>query len=195
MKTNLLNLMSKVSILERDCSDLMYDLKANCMNISIIELNGREEELENNSDFDDRLRKFMDMQEEVTKLKGIICDKNNELKLSNGKSIAQTLIELKNKRKSYHAKGKSRKRKFYHFPDNPLSCSKNKQPRHNANDGSKKQCTMKDFIRISVLFSLYAKFNKHINCFRETISKHSSNQNINLICNAEICDTFFSNHI
>ena len=43
MKTNLLNLMSKVSILERDCSDLMYDLKANCMNISIIELNGREE--------------------------------------------------------------------------------------------------------------------------------------------------------
>ena len=99
MKTNLLNLMSKVSILERDCSNLMYDLKTNCMNISIIELNGREEELENNSDFDDRLRRFMDMQEEVTKLKGIICDKNNELKLSNGKSIAQTLIELKNKRK------------------------------------------------------------------------------------------------
>ncbi len=102
MKTNLTDLMSRVSKLEKESSDLQYDLQFNCMNTSIIELNGHTEIIEENSDFDEKFNKLLTTQKEIIKLKTIISKKNNELKLSNGNTIAETIIELQNKRQTLH---------------------------------------------------------------------------------------------
>ena len=100
MKTNLTDLMSRVSKLEKESSELQYDLQFNCMNTSIIELNGHTEIIEENSDFDDKFNKLLKTQKEIIKLKTIISKKNNELQLSNGNTIAETIIELQNKRQT-----------------------------------------------------------------------------------------------
>lgn len=99
MKTNLVDLMSRVSQLESEYSDMAYRLRGQSMNIRIIELDGKDQMLEEYSDFNNDFSKFCDLGEEITQLKGIIFEKNNSLKLKNGDTIQKALIDIKNRRK------------------------------------------------------------------------------------------------
>lgn len=98
MKTNLVDLISQVSQLEKDYSELKYRLINHSMNTRIIELNGDSQMLDEYLDFNDDFRKFFEIEKEITKLKGIIFEKNNSLKLNNGYTIQQALVDIKNKR-------------------------------------------------------------------------------------------------
>ncbi|MFR3182209.1 MAG: hypothetical protein ACLTPN_01115 [Clostridia bacterium] len=98
MKTNLVDLMSKISQLETEQSELSYDLR-NCMNVKVIELNGHETMLEEYPHFMDDFNKYMEIGEEISKLKGVLYEKNNSLKLTTGLTIQQALFDIQNKKK------------------------------------------------------------------------------------------------
>lgn len=98
MKTNLVDLISQVSQLEKDYSELKYRLSNHSMNTRIIELNGDSQMLDEYLDFNDDFRKFFEIEKKITELKGIIFEKNNSLKLNNGYTIQQALVDIKNKR-------------------------------------------------------------------------------------------------
>lgn len=99
MKTNLVDLMSRVSQLESEYSDMAYTLRGQSMNVRIIELDGNDQMLEEYPNFEDDFKKFCELGNEITKLKGVIFEKNNSLTLKNGDTIQKTLIDIKNKRK------------------------------------------------------------------------------------------------
>ena len=99
MKTNLVDLMSRVSQLESEYSDMAYTLMCHSMNIRIIELDGNSQILEEYPNFKDDFEEFCELGDEITRLKGIIFEKNNSLTLRNGDTIQKTLIDIKNKRK------------------------------------------------------------------------------------------------
>lgn len=99
MKTNLVDLMSRVSQLESEYSDMAYTLRSQSMNIRIIELDGKSQMLEEYPDFEDDFEEFCELGDEITRLKGIIFEKNNSLMLKNGDTIQKTLVDIKNKRK------------------------------------------------------------------------------------------------
>lgn len=98
MKINLASLMSKISELESQFNELNYELKLKSINTKIIELNGQSQVIEEYPDFENELKHFMELADEITKLKGILFEKNNSIKLSNGKTIQNALIDVKNKR-------------------------------------------------------------------------------------------------
>lgn len=99
METNLVDLMSRVSQLESEYSDMAYTLMCHSMNIRIIELDGNSQILEEYPNFKDDFEEFCELGDEITRLKGIIFEKNNSLTLRNGDTIQKTLIDIKNKRK------------------------------------------------------------------------------------------------
>lgn len=99
MKTNLVDLMSRVAQLESEYSDMAYRLRNQSMNVRIIELDGNSQMLEEYPNFEDDFNKFCELGKEITRLKGIIFEKNNSLTLKNGDTIQKTLIDIKNKRK------------------------------------------------------------------------------------------------
>ena len=96
MKTNLVDLMSRVSQLESEYSDMAYTLRSQSMNVRIIELDGKDQMLEEYPDFEDDFEEFRELGDEITRLKGIIFEKNNSLTLKNGDTIQKTLIDIKN---------------------------------------------------------------------------------------------------
>lgn len=98
MRTNLVDLMSKISQLETEQNELSYDLK-NCMNVKVIELNGHETMLEEYPEFMDDFDKYMKIGTEISRLKGILYEKNNSLKLTEGLTIQQALFDIQNKKK------------------------------------------------------------------------------------------------
>lgn len=99
MKTNLVDLMSRISQLERDYSELLYELRSQNMNIRVIELSGSEQMLEEYPYFNEKINECEKMRETITTLKGILFEKNNSLKLQNGYTIQKALIDIQNKRK------------------------------------------------------------------------------------------------
>lgn len=99
MKTNLVDLMSKVSQLETDFRDLGYELRNQYMNVTIIELDGKEQKLEYYPDFEKDFERYIEMANEITQLKGIIFERNNSLRLENGNTIQKTIAEIQHKRK------------------------------------------------------------------------------------------------
>lgn len=99
MMTNLVDLRSKISMLEREYSDLYYQLKLNCMNKKAIELDGHEQVLKDYLYFDDDFEKLENMAVKIVQLKGILFEKNNSLKLSNGDTIQKAIVDVQNKRK------------------------------------------------------------------------------------------------
>ena len=98
MKTNLLDLMSKVSELNKEFQALYYDLRSNNKNIKIIELDKTEQILEDHSDFNEKLKDFFYLGEEIARLQGIIYEKNNEFKTQNNQTINMILMSLRSKR-------------------------------------------------------------------------------------------------
>ena len=94
MKTNLSNLMNIVSEKEKDFSDFGYELKGYAVNTSIQELTGTVTVMEDyKEDFEKAYKAYKETQEVITKLKAIIHQKNNELKLSDGRSIQEAIID------------------------------------------------------------------------------------------------------
>lgn len=99
MKTNLVDLMSKVSQLESEFTELSYELQNQSMNVTIIELDGHSQDLELYPYFEDDFDRYIELGNEITRLKGIIFERNNSLKLKNGNTIQKTIAEIQNKRK------------------------------------------------------------------------------------------------
>ena len=99
MKTNLVDLMSKVSQLESEFTELSYELQNQSMNVTVIELDGQSQDLELYPYFKDDFDRYIELGNEITKLKGIIFERNNSLKLKNGNTIQKTIAEIQNKRK------------------------------------------------------------------------------------------------
>lgn len=99
MKTNLVDLMSKVSQLESEFTELSYELQNQSMNVTVIELDGQSQDLEFYPYFKDDFNRYIELGNEITKLKGIIFERNNSLKLKNGNTIQKTIAEIQNKRK------------------------------------------------------------------------------------------------
>lgn len=99
MKTNLVDLMSKVSQLESEFTELSYELQNQSMNVTVIELDGQSQDLEFYPYFKDDFDRYIELGNEITRLKGIIFERNNSLKLKNGNTIQKTIAEIQNKRK------------------------------------------------------------------------------------------------
>jgi hypothetical protein len=99
MKTNLVDLMSKVSQLESEFAELSYELQTQSMNVTVIELDGQSQDLEFYPYFKDDFDRYIELGNEITQLKGIIFERNNSLKLKNGNTIQKTIAEIQNKRK------------------------------------------------------------------------------------------------
>lgn len=99
MKTNLVDLMSEVSRLEERASELYSYLVRNNTNEYTIELDGRKQELKVYEDYGAKYKDYKNTLENINIMKRIISEKNNELRLNNGRTIQSTLIEISNKRK------------------------------------------------------------------------------------------------
>lgn len=99
MKTNLVDLMSRIAQLERDYNEIIYELRSQNMNIKIIELDGSYQMLEEYPNFNDKLKECEEIRNKITILKGILFERNNSLKLQNGYTIQKALIDIQNKRK------------------------------------------------------------------------------------------------
>lgn len=100
MKTNLSNLMSIVSELEKEFSDCTYELKGMAYNTSIQELDGTINVVEDCKDeFQNSFKQFLDMQEKIVKIKSAIYEKNNTFKLPDGRTIQEAIVENTNLRK------------------------------------------------------------------------------------------------
>ena len=99
MKTNLVDLMSEVSRLEERASELYSYLVRNNTNEYTIELDGRKQELKVYEDYEAKYKDYKNTLENINIMKRIISEKNNELRLNNGRTIQSTLIEISNKRK------------------------------------------------------------------------------------------------
>ena len=99
MKTNLVDLMSEVSRLEEKASELYSYLVRNNTNEYAIELDGRKQDLKVYEDYEEKYKDYKNTLENINLMKKVISEKNNELRLSNGKTIQSTLIEISNKRK------------------------------------------------------------------------------------------------
>ena len=99
MKTNLVDLMSQVSKLEREINSDGYDLLSKSTKTTIIELDGHEQVLSEYPDFEKAFDEYKDKINNLSQLKGIIFTKNNSLRLKNGNTIQQTLVIIQNKRR------------------------------------------------------------------------------------------------
>lgn len=100
MKTNLANLMSIVAEEERKFSSYGYDLRNHACNTSTQELNGTINVIEDyKEDFEKELKEYKEMQKRITKIKATIYEKNNSLKLPDGRTIQEALVDNTNLRK------------------------------------------------------------------------------------------------
>ena len=101
MKTNMIDLMSKIKQMQNDITELGLELKLNSTNEKIIELNGSEQILKENKDFDMKFNQYISLLEKVSKFQGIVATRNAMLKLKNGMSIQEALIRVKNLRTEF----------------------------------------------------------------------------------------------
>lgn len=99
MVTNLVDIMSRISQLECEVSQLGYNLIRNSKNVKTIELDGTEQVLEEYPEWNKDFEEYKAKLEEITSLKGALFQKNNSLTLSNGLTIQATLVDISNKKR------------------------------------------------------------------------------------------------
>lgn len=100
MKTNISALMGLISEQERYLNNRTYNIKGYAMNTSIEELDGRTNLIEDNKEaFDQYFEEIENGTKELSRLKTILYQKNNEFKLSDGRSIQQAIVDNTNLRK------------------------------------------------------------------------------------------------
>lgn len=100
MKTNIAALMSLISEEERYLNGRSYTIKGYAINTSVEELDGRINIIEDNKEaFDLDLKEIERIAKELSKLKRVLYEKNNQFKLSDGRSIQQAIVDNTNLRK------------------------------------------------------------------------------------------------
>lgn len=100
MKTNISNLMNIVVEEERKFNSFGYDLKAYAYNITIQELNGTINVIEDyKEDFEKTMKDYKATQEKISKIKALIYEKNNSFTLPDGRTIQQAIVDNTNLRK------------------------------------------------------------------------------------------------
>ena len=100
MKTNLSHLMSIVDEEEKNFSELLRSLKNHAYTSSTQELDGKVNITEDyQQDFAEEFLECKKSQQRITKMKAAIFSKNNEFKLSDGRSIQEAIVDNTNLRK------------------------------------------------------------------------------------------------
>ena len=100
MKTNLANLMSIADEEEKKFSEYLYTLKKLAFTSSIQELDGTVNITQNyKKDFEEAFEECKNIQKKITKIKATIYNKNNEFKLSDGRTIQEAIVDNTNLRK------------------------------------------------------------------------------------------------
>lgn len=100
MKTNISALMGLISEEERYLNSRIYTIKGYAMNTSVEELDGKVNVIEDNKEaFELDLKEIERSAKELSRLKAILYDKNNQFKLSDGRSIQQAIVDNTNLRK------------------------------------------------------------------------------------------------
>ena len=100
MKTNISALMNLISEVEKNLSSKIYSIEDYALNISIEELDGKVNLVEDNKEiFNLNLKEIEKASKELSKLKSILYEKNNEFKLSDGRTIQQAIVDNTNLKK------------------------------------------------------------------------------------------------
>lgn len=100
MKTNISALMNLISEEERSLNSISYTIKGYAINTSVEELDGRINIIEDNKEsFDLDLKEIERMTKELSNLKRVLYEKNNQFKLSDGRSIQQAIVDNTNLRR------------------------------------------------------------------------------------------------
>ncbi len=102
MKTNISNLMNLISDNERKLNLLSNQLFSHVQTTTIKELNGTENIIDDcKEDFEVEYKEYMQLIDDISRMKKIIYQKNNELKLPDGITIQDALVEINMLRKKY----------------------------------------------------------------------------------------------
>ena len=100
MKINISSLMNLISEVEKNLSSKIYSIEDYALNISIEELDGKVNLVEDNKEiFNLNLEEIEKTSKELSRLKAILYEKNNEFKLSDGRTIQQAIVDNTNLRK------------------------------------------------------------------------------------------------
>ena len=100
MKTNISALMNLISEVEKNLSSKIYSIEDYALNISIEELDGKVNLVEDNKEiFNLNLEEIEKASKELSRLKAILYEKNNEFKLRDGRTIQQAIVDNTNLRK------------------------------------------------------------------------------------------------
>lgn len=100
MKTNISALMNLISETEKILNSKVYSIEDYALNISIEELDGRVNLIEDNKEeFNLNLEDIEKSAKDLSKLKAILYEKNNEFKLSDGRTIQEAIVDNTNLRK------------------------------------------------------------------------------------------------
>lgn len=99
MKINITALMNLISEEEKNYANLTYSIKNCVYNTTVQELDGRTNIIEDNKEeFTYELGEIERLARDITNLKGILYNKNNSLKLSDGRTIQTAIIDNNNLR-------------------------------------------------------------------------------------------------
>lgn len=100
MKINISSLMGLISEEERCLNSKIYSIKDYAINVTVEELDGKVNLIEDNKEvFDLNLEEIERSSKELSRLKTILYNKNNEFKLSDGRNIQQAIVDNTNLRK------------------------------------------------------------------------------------------------
>lgn len=100
MKINISALMNLISEEEKKYLSLNDSIRSHIFNTSIQELDGKINIIEDNKkDFQNELAELERLSKEISLLKGVLYDKNNTFKLSDGRTIQTAIVDNNNLRK------------------------------------------------------------------------------------------------
>lgn len=100
MKINISGLMSLITEDERKFSYLANSLRTKVYSVSIQELDGTVNVIEDyKSEFDNDLEEYKIYLDRINKFKSVLYEKNNSFKLSDGRTIQEAIIDNANLRK------------------------------------------------------------------------------------------------
>ena len=100
MKINISGLMILIKDLENKLSVLTNTIMVHAQNKKIIELSGKENIMEDyHQDFVNELQEYENITQRITYLKSVLYSKNNEFKLTDGRSIQTAIVDNANLRK------------------------------------------------------------------------------------------------
>lgn len=95
MKTNISNLMNLAAEYERNLNTLSRALLQNIHTVTIKELDDKENIInDSKNDFQEEYAEYMELSHKIASIKKSIYLKNNELKLPDGISIQDALVEV-----------------------------------------------------------------------------------------------------